>query len=692
MTSNLPLARATWYSIRFARAFFVSGTSIHAHGDMSKHSHNSLDIGTPSGSEVIHQCKNERIRISSGWHRKIFDLAQDGILLINADSGQVEDVNDFLIRTFGYAEEDVVGRKLWEIGLFEDIEDGKNVFMELQNEGFVRRDGLLLRSGKGECISVDFAASTFNFEGLRVIQCSLQNITERKRTEEKLERHKRLYSALSHCNKAIVNCLDDVELFQEICRAAVQFGGMKMAWIGIVHPETRMVKPVASFGNGTDYLGQLEISTDTNHACGMTPTGIAIREDRPFWCQDLISELLPTSIRHIIQHTGWASLGSIPLHRNGIVVGAFILYSDVANAFDELVRDLLVEMATDTGFALDFLDRELKRKQTEDQLRDSEENFRGLIEQSIAGIFIVQDEKFAYVNPRVVEIAGLNSEDDLIGKDPLQSIIEPDRSGVAEKIRRLINGEAQNLTIDFGVMRPDGHEIRIEANAARARYQGDFAIIGVLHDVSEMKQAEAEINRYVAQLEAMLNGTIEVVETIGEMRDPYTAGHERRVARIAVAISAEMGLDARQQEGIRVASTLHDVGKIMAPAEILAKPGKLNAVEYALIQGHALAGYDILKNVSFPWPVAQIVLQHHERMDGSGYPQGLQGDSILIEARILAVADVVEAMSSHRPYRPGMSIDHALNELKKHQGVKYDSRVVDACLNLFLKQGYKVPE
>ena len=659
---------------------------------MSKCTHHSNVIHALSGIEKISQSAPKDICIPAGLHRQIFDLTQDGILLINADTGQVEDVNDFLIRMCDYSKEEIIGRKLWEIGLFEDIEDGKNVFMELQNEGFVRRDGLLLRSGKGERTSVDFAASTFNFESLRVIQCSLQNITERKRTEEKLERHKRLYSALSHCNKAIVNCLDDVELFHEICRAAVQFGGMKMAWIGLVHPETRMVKPVASFGNGTDYLRHLEISTDAKHSCGMTPTGIAIREDRPFWCQDLISELLPTSIRHIIQHTGWASLGSIPLHRNGIVVGAFILYSDVANAFDELVRNLLVEMATDTGFALDFIDRELKRKQAEELLLDSEENFRGLIEQSIAGIFIVQDEKFAYVNPRVVEIAGLNSEDDLIGKDPLQSIIETDRSGVAEKMRRLINGEARNLKIDFGVMRPDGHEIRIEANAARARYQGDFAIMGVLHDVSEIKRAEAEIKRHVAQLEAMLNGTIEVVETIGEMRDPYTAGHERRVARIAVAIAAELDLDTQQQEGIRVAATLHDVGKIMIPSEILSKPGKLNPVEYALIQGHAQAGYDVLKKVSFPWPVAQIVLQHHERMDGSGYPLALQGDSILMESRILAVADVVEAMSSHRPYRPGMSIDHALNELKKHQGVKYDSRVVDACLNLFLKQGYKVPE
>ncbi len=174
--------------------------------------------------------------------------------------------------------------------------------------------------------------------------------------------------------------------------------------------------------------------------------------------------------------------------------------------------------------------------------------------------------------------------------------------------------------------------------------------------------------------------------------DPYTAGHERRVSQIAVAIAEELGLDEEQQEGIRVACNLHDVGKIMVPAEILSKPSRLSAIEYALVQGHAQAGYDILKDVAFPWPVALMVLQHHERMDGSGYPQGLKGESILLGARILAVADVIEAMSSHRPYRPGQNIERALKEISAYRDVKYDATVVDACLNLFLEKGYGLPE
>ena len=179
--------------------------------------------------------------------------------------------------------------------------------------------------------------------------------------------------------------------------------------------------------------------------------------------------------------------------------------------------------------------------------------------------------------------------------------------------------------------------------------------------------------------------------TLSELRDPYTAGHERRVAQIAVALGAELGFDEKRQEGLRAAGHLHDVGKITIPAEILSKPGKLSSIEYQLVQGHAQAGYDVLKEVEFPWPVAQVALQHHERIDGSGYPQGLKGEQILLEARIMAVADVVEAMSSHRPYRPGLGIEAALAEIERGRGSVYDSAVADACFRLFREKGCQLP-
>ena len=185
--------------------------------------------------------------------------------------------------------------------------------------------------------------------------------------------------------------------------------------------------------------------------------------------------------------------------------------------------------------------------------------------------------------------------------------------------------------------------------------------------------------------------TVEVATTMSEMRDPYNAGHQRRVAEIAVAIGAELGFDAGRQEGLRVAGHLHDIGKILVPSEILSKPGKLSAPEYRLVQEHAQASHDVLKVVEFPWPVAQIALQHHERMDGSGYPQGLKGEAILLDARIMAVADVVEAMSSHRPYRPGLGIEKALAEIERGCATVYDAEAANACLRLFREKGFQLP-
>ncbi len=176
-----------------------------------------------------------------------------------------------------------------------------------------------------------------------------------------------------------------------------------------------------------------------------------------------------------------------------------------------------------------------------------------------------------------------------------------------------------------------------------------------------------------------------------ETRDPYTAGHQRRVADLARAIATEMNLPADQIDGIRMAAAIHDLGKISVPAEILSKPTKLTNIEFGLIKTHSQSGYDILKDIDFPWPIARMVLEHHERMNGSGYPNGLTGDNILMESRILAVADVVESMASHRPYRPSLGIEAALEEIEKNKGTLYDNAVADACLRLFREKGYQLP-
>lgn len=210
-----------------------------------------------------------------------------------------------------------------------------------------------------------------------------------------------------------------------------------------------------------------------------------------------------------------------------------------------------------------------------------------------------------------------------------------------------------------------------------------------LEDVVAERTARLEASQH--QLQSTLLDFVAVLGATVEMRDPYTAGHQRRVAHLASAIAQELQWHAHQIQGLHLASVVHDFGKIKVPAEILSKPGRLTTLEFALIQEHAANGYDILKSIQFPWPIADTVHQHHERLDGSGYPQGLRGDAILPEARVLGVADVVEAMSSHRPYRPGLGVDAALAEIERGRGTAYDADAVDACLRLFRQHGYQLP-
>ena len=491
--------------------------------------------------------------------------------------------------------------------------------------------------------------------------------------------------------------------------------------------------------------------------------------------------------------------------------------------------------------------------------------FDALVEQSISGIYVIQEQRFTYVNRRMAEIFGYATPEDIVGLQFEDLVAPVDRGTVRANVAARLSGSATSLAYSFQGLRRDGGVISVGVHGTVASYDGRPAIIGTLQDISERVRAAderlARLARMQSQLDAVatlsmsdallagdvprlagqvteiaarvvgiervnvwlfneeetelrcidnyeatprrhsegavlteaeyaneframksarfvdahdpltdprtagyvesylkplgitamldaviqisdkhlgllcfehvggarrweqdeigfacrladqialaitlrdrrdaqaalrqgLEDTIQAIAATAEMRDPYTAGHERRVAELAAAIAREMGLAPFAVEGLRFGAMIHDLGKMKIPAEILVKPTRLSPIEYELIKGHALAGYDILKGISFPWPVAQMVRQHHERIDGSGYPDGLKGEAIIAEARILAVADTVEAMSSHRPYRPGLGIDKALAEIERGRGALYDAHSVDACLRLFGEKGYTLP-
>lgn len=334
-------------------------------------------------------------------------------------------------------------------------------------------------------------------------------------------------------------------------------------------------------------------------------------------------------------------------------------------------------------------------RRNEHALRESEQRFRSMIEQTGSGVYIRRDARYIYVNPSYCEIVGWTAEQ-LLGQEVLR-FIDPDDNEQRERIRKawaeLHSNAAQSVSYEVTMQRGEGGQITLGLHAKLLTWDDGLpATIVIVEDITERKRNEAQIAAYVQQLEGSMKATLQAVSNMVELRDPYTAGHERKVGIIAEQIALQMGWSATRCEMLELAGLVHDIGKIAVPSEILSKPSRLSPMEMELVKMHPQAGYDILKDVPFPMPVAEIILQHHERMDGSGYPRGLKGDEIMPEARVLAVADVLESMSAHRPYRPAQGIDAALAEIEAGSGRLYDPEVVQAAVRLLRDQGYQLPE
>jgi len=319
-----------------------------------------------------------------------------------------------------------------------------------------------------------------------------------------------------------------------------------------------------------------------------------------------------------------------------------------------------------------------RRRRAERTLRQSEDRFLAFGERFPGRMWMLDDElRYIHVNTQFAEMLG-RERSDVLGRTP-DDVWAPDVArSLRDHCRRARDGE----TVDVIEYWPSGGErrwVRALAFSVGGADRGGF-IGGLMLDVTDMRQTEAELMRHAERLQQNVRGAVTAMGSLVESRDPYTAGHERRVAELAVAIAERMGWSRDQVEGLRMAALVHDAGKVAVPAEILSRPGRLSVHEFELIKVHARAGYDVLRSIRFDQPVARTVLQHHERLDGSGYPSGLRGDDILPEARVLAVADVFEAMTSHRPYRPALPHEVAVEELRDGAGTRYDVAAVDACL------------
>jgi PAS domain S-box-containing protein len=327
-------------------------------------------------------------------------------------------------------------------------------------------------------------------------------------------------------------------------------------------------------------------------------------------------------------------------------------------------------------------------RSTQEALRSSERRYRALFERNVAGVFRCDlAGTVLMANEALDAMAGLPPGETLAGRNLFALVRDPsDVERLMAKLRT--NGHLRGEEV--ATVRMDGTPAWKLVNAHLIEDdtgQGP-CIEGTLIDITERKRAQEVLQAQVRQQKRAMEGIIQAMALTIELRDPHTAGHEQRVSQLAAAIAAELGMSDEAVEAVRMTAVIHDVGKIYVPAEILSKPGRLNELEFRLIQMHPQVSFDILKVIDFPWPIAAIVLQHHERLDGSGYPQGLTAEHIRPEARVLAVADVVEAMTAHRPYRPAPGLEAALREIEAHRGTLYDPAAVDAAVALFREERF----
>lgn len=335
------------------------------------------------------------------------------------------------------------------------------------------------------------------------------------------------------------------------------------------------------------------------------------------------------------------------------------------------------------------------RVRAEEALRESQQRYAAIVQNALVGIFQASPEGvFLAANGTLARLLGYETPVDFLagvksfGRD---LFADP---GCYEDLMYQLSDQGKVENLEARLRRRDGGVFWASITARTVRDPGGNLLTteGIIEDIAVRRQAEETMRQSLEKLRKATDSIIDVIVMAVEARDPYTSGHQRRVADLAQAIALEMGLPRDQIDGLRMAAVIHDLGKISVPSEILTMPRRLSETEFDLVKTHAQLGHDLIKDVDFPWPIAEIILQHHERLDGSGYPRGLKGEAILLEAKILAVADDVEAISTDRPYRAALGIDKALEDISQGRGTLYDPAVVDACLKLFQEKGFQFGE
>lgn len=627
-----------------------------------------IDITEQKQSELDLKESEARLFESEARYRAVFEQAAESIVLIDSATADILEFNERAHENLGYTREEFANLNLNDIDVLESpaetIERTKKI-LATGGDVFETKH----RTKNGDTRDMQISAKIVEIGEKPIILSLWEDITERKQSLDSMQRLSHALRTVGECNKILVHAVSETELLNDICDVLLRAGEYQLAWVGYIQEdEHKTLQTVAVRGEDGGFVGKLQIKcVDTTQVC--CNIAKAYQLARPISVGDVLNDPSTLEYRNAAVERGYLSSIALPLKDDQRVFGILTIFANQPHVFDDEAVMLLEEMANDLAYGILAQRSHKERDQAQKALAESEERLRTIITREADGVIVLdEDYSVQFLNPAAKRLFG-RDEAEIIGKDFGFPVVTTE-------------------TTEINIIRPDASIAVAEMRVVETFWGGTPAYVVSIHDISERQLLETERKQSLEQRQAALVQTIRAIALAVEKRDPYTAGHQQRVAQLAGRIAGQLGLDEDRIEGIQLGGMIHDLGKIYIPSEILNRPGRLEPAEFEFIKTHPRVGYDIIKDIEFPWPVAEMVVQHHEMLDGSGYPKGLKGDEIILEARILTVADIVEAMSSHRPYRPALGIEAALGEIKKRRGSSLDAEVVDACVRVVEEKGF----
>lgn len=563
----------------------------------------------------------EELKETEKRYRALFEESLDAIVITDRE-GRFVDANKAALDLLGVSREETAKTNFKEF--YTDPKDGKRFKKEIEANGSVQDFEVNLRRKDGTVMTclLFVTAKRENGGGIVGYQGMIRDVTKARATEEALRQSEEKYRQLLNHAPAGIYEVDFLS------RTFVSVNDVMCEYTGYTRRELLSLSP-------------FDILTEDSKVLFMKRMMKVLSGEK-------VPETVEFKIKGKNGREFWVLLNTKLVYENGHPKGATAVVHDIT-----------------------------ERRLAEEAVRRSEEKYRLLVDNANDGVFIAQNGRIKFPNPKMMHMLGY-SADELADIKYIDLVHPDDRAIIYQaKEKRAANDETATV-YSVRVTNKMGTQIWAQISSVPIFWDERPATLNFVRDITYQRIAEDELRQTVDKLRKVTGATVQAMAQTVEVRDPYTAGHQKGVSNLARGIATEMALPPGMIEGIGMAGNIHDIGKISVPAEILSKPGALTEIQFALIKEHPKTGYEILKGIDFPWDIARIVLQHHERIDGSGYPQGLCDDDILLEARILAVADVVEAMSSHRPYRPALGLEKALEEIFSKKGILYDPRVADA--------------